>query len=176
MNAGNIPPNRPTAPSKSGRRRFGRAQQDHINDSYRQVAKPREPVYCPQCGAIYDRGRWHWSPRLEGMEPALCPACHRINDRFPAGILTLKGPIVGMHKDEIIRLARHQEEAEKTEHPLNRIMAIEHQEPDRFEISTTDIHLPRRIGDAMRRTYQGEITEHFDEGGYFVRVDWHRDT
>lgn len=176
MNAGNIPSKRSTGPSKSDRRRFGRAQEDHIIDSYRQMAKPHDPAFCPQCGATYDRGRWHWSPRVEGAQPSLCPACHRINDHYPAGILTLKGKPVETHKDEIIRLARHQEEAEKKEHPLNRIMAIEEKAPDSLEISTTDIHLPRRIGDVMRRTYQGEMTENFDEGAYFVRVNWHRDT
>ena len=35
---------------------------------------------------------------------------------------------------------------EKREHPLNRIMAIE-REGDALVVKTTDIHLPRRIGD-----------------------------
>jgi hypothetical protein len=39
-------------------------------------------------------------------------------------------------------------------------------------ISTTDIHLPRRIGEALKRAFHGELDMHFDEAGYFVRVDW----
>jgi hypothetical protein len=74
-----------------------------------------------------------------------------------------------------VRLVRHQEQAEKSEHPLNRIMAIDDKLPDRLEISTTDIHLPCRIGHAVRRAYKGELTEHFDKEGYFVRVNWRHD-
>jgi hypothetical protein len=39
-------------------------------------------------------------------------------------------------------------------------------------ITTTDIHLPRRIGDAVRRAFHGDIETNFEEGGYFVRVNW----
>ena len=38
--------------------------------------------------------------------------------------------------------------------------------------NTTDIHLPRRIGEAVKRAFHGTLDEHFDEGGYFVRVNW----
>lgn len=171
----NIPPDRPSTQSRSGRRRFGRARRDHIIDPYKQTAKLHEPVYSTQCGAVYDHGRWQWSPPPDAAHPSLCPACHRINDRFAAGIVTLTGTLVSAHRDEIVHLVRHQEQAEKSEHPLNRIMDIDDKLPGRLEISTTDIHLPRRIGDAVRRAYKGELTEHFDEGGHFVRVNWHHD-
>ena len=39
-------------------------------------------------------------------------------------------------------------------------------------IQTTDIHLPRRIGEAAERAFHGSLEEQFDERGYFVRVDW----
>lgn len=175
MNPPHIPPEPPSSERRAGRRRFGRAQRDHIIDPYKLVAKLHEPTFCPQCGAVYHQGRWKWMPRPEDAQPSLCQACHRINDHFPAGIITLTGKFVGPHKDEIVRLVRHLEEAEKSEHPLNRIMDIDDKVPDRLEISTTDIHLPRRIADELRRTYKGEHTEHFDEGGYFVRIGWHRD-
>ena len=55
--------------------------------------------------------------------------------------------------------------------PLNRIIDIE-QTGEGLTISTTDIHLPRRIGEALKRALHGELTMHFDETGYFVRVDW----
>lgn len=175
MSPSHIPADPGRARSKSGRRRFGRAQDDHINDPYKAALKPHEPIFCPQCGAVHEDGRWQWSPRPEAAQPSLCQACHRINDRFPAGILTLTGPLVGTHKDEIVHLLRHLEQAEKTDHPLNRIMDIDDKVPDRLEITTTDIHLPRRIAHAMTQAYKGEVTEHFDEGGYFVRVKWHRE-
>jgi hypothetical protein len=68
-------------------------------------------------------------------------------------------------------LARHQEEAEKGEHPLNRIINID-EDADGIVINTTDIHLPRRIGEAVERAFRGSLIEDFDQGGYFVRVKW----
>lgn len=169
-------PSQPLPPeAHGGRRRFGRAQSDHIVDSYKQTGKLPDPAFCTQCGAVYERGRWHWKARPEAAQPLLCPACHRTNDHFPAGIITLTGEMIDTHKDEMIRLIRHQEAAEKSEHPLNRVMAIDDGTPGRLEISTTDIHLPRRIGDALEHAFNGKISEHFDDGGYFVRVNWHRD-
>ena len=169
-------PSDPGAHEHAGdRRHSGRAQQDHILDTYKWVAKAHEPLACPQCGAVYHKGRWQWSERPADAHETLCQACHRINDKYPAGVVSLSGPFVAAHRDEMIRLARHQEEAERPEHPLNRIIDIEEEGPARLVISTTDIHLPRRIGDAVKRAYHGEVAEHFDEGGYFVRIDWHRD-
>ena len=73
--------------------------------------------------------------------------------------------------DEIIRLARHQEDAEKREHPLNGIIGIE-QEDKAIVITTTDIHLPRRIGAAVKRAIHGRLEADFDDAGYFMRVSW----
>lgn len=44
-------------------------------------------------------------------------------------------------------------------------------EPSRAEIRT-DIHLARRIGEALRRAFRSELEMHLDDEGYFVRVDW----
>jgi hypothetical protein len=105
---------------------------------------------------------------------ALCQACHRTNDKCPAGIVTLTGTLAQPHRAELIHLARHQEEAEKPEHPLNRITSIE-EAADRFIINTTDVHLPLRIGQALKQTYKGALKLHYDEGSYFVRGDWSSD-
>lgn len=164
--------NTPRPVARSGRRRAGRAQLDQRQDPYKATGKPHEPSVCPQCGAVYQQGRWHWSARPADAHEALCQACHRINDRFPAGIVTLSGPLVAQHKAEMIRLARHQEEVEKKEHPLNRIIDIE-EEPERIVINTTDIHLPRRIVEALRRAWHGKTDFHYEEDGYFLRVNWH---
>lgn len=60
---------------------------------------------------------------------------------------------------------------ENAGHPLNRIMAIT-DTAEGIEIYTTDIHLPRRLGEAVKRAFHGELTAQFDDAGYFVRVDW----
>src|SRR5271169_4541392 len=158
-----------------GRRTSGRAQRDHILDPYQAQQKLREPTACRQCGAVYHHGRWQWRVTPSGAHEELCPACRRINDRFPAGTVTLHGDIARQRKDEVIGLARNEEAAEKGEHPLNRIVDIAETD-EGLVISTTDIHLPRRIGEALKRALHGQLTTHYDEGGYFVRVDWHPPT
>ena len=157
-------------PSRSGRRTAGRAQRDHFIDPYQAQQKLPEPTACRQCGAVYHRGRWQWGPKPEGdTHEALCPACRRINEHLPAGIVTVRGSMAAGHLDEIIALARHAEAAEKPEHPMNRIIAIEETEED-LVITTTDIHLPRRIGEAVKDACRAKIDIQFDHEGYFVRV------
>ncbi len=41
-------------------------------------------------------------------------------------------------------------------------------------ITTTDLHLPRRIGEAFRRAYDGELTIDHEKKSYLVRVTWTR--
>jgi len=88
-------------------------------------------------------------------------------------VVALRGDFVREHKEEMIQLARHQEEVEKKEHPLNRIISIE-EDTHGVVINTTDIHLPRRIGEAVKRAFHGEIEDNFEKDGYFVRVTWRR--
>jgi NMD protein affecting ribosome stability and mRNA decay len=160
--------------SGTTRRISGRAQQDHILDPYQRQKKLHEGVVCPQCGAAYHQGSWRWMARAEDVAEELCPACRRINDNFPAGVVTLRGDFAREHKEEMIHLARHQEEAEKNEHPLNRIISID-EDAQGVVINTTDIHLPRRIGEAVHRAFHGEIEDIFEKDGYFVRVNWTRE-
>src|SRR5699024_7799126 len=120
---------------------------------------------CPQCGAVYRDARWQWLPTDAAAAEELCAACRRINDRFPAGIVTLHGPFTGQQKEEMLRLARHQEEVEKAEHPMNRIMSVD-EDAESITINTTDIHLPRRIGETIKRAFHGRLDTHFEEDGY----------
>jgi hypothetical protein len=46
--------------------------------------------------------------------------------------------------------------------------------PDHVTITTTDLHLPRRIGEALRRAYDGELTVHQEKQSFLVRVTWSR--
>jgi NMD protein affecting ribosome stability and mRNA decay len=158
---------------RSRRRISGRAQQDHILDPYQSQQKLHDGTFCPQCGAVYHEGRWQWRARGEKAGGELCAACRRINDKFPAGVVMLRGDFAREHQEEMIHLARHQEEAEKKEHPLNRIISIE-EDAQGVVINTTDIHLPRRIGEAVKSAFHGTIEESFEKDGYFVRVSWSR--
>lgn len=145
------------------------------HDPYRTRGKPAEPTVCRQCMAVFQGGRWCWvDGALPGAHWDLCPACHRINDKYPAGELTLAGDFLAAQGREIVRLARNIEALERHEHPLQRIMDVaEH--GDSITITTTDIHLPRRIGHAIEKAYKGELATHYDEAGHFVRITWRRD-
>jgi len=148
--------------------------EEHVHDPYRSSVKLRTPVRCAQCGSTYRNGRWTWDKlRATPSQTLLCPACRRTNDHYPAGELTLSGSFLTEHAAEALRLVRHIEKAECGEHPLHRIMAIESR-PARIVITTTDIHLPRRIGHALENAWGGNLTTHYDEAGYFVRAHWER--
>ena len=160
----------PHASRHEDRRTSGRAQDDHILDPYQRQQKLHEPTVCRRCGAIYRNARWQWGEKPADAHEEPCPACRRIEEELPAGIVTVHGPLTPTRKDEIIGLARHQEQAENREHPLNRIIAIDEKE-DGLSITTTDIHLPRRLGEALKRALHGDLAMHFDQDNYFVRVD-----
>lgn len=155
-------------------KRFGaRVFDDSHHDPYQALGKYREPRHCATCGAVYKTGRWQWTERAATSVPATCPACRRIHDGLPAGRLTLEGPYVAGHEGELLQIARHQAEQERAEHALHRIMNIEPR-PGKLEITTTDVHLPRRIGEALERAHDGALTIRFSEDAYEVAVRWRR--
>ena len=160
-------------PGHRHRRRFGRGQDTGRGDPYEATRKPPEPAVCSQCGAVHHLGRWSWQTPPRDSVATLCAACQRIKDEYPAGKVVLKGAYVQKHRDDLINLARHQGELERSEHPMNRIMNIE-EEGGALVISTTDIHLPHRIGAAVHHAHHGELKTSYDEDGYFSLVEWER--
>lgn len=156
------------------RRRFGRAQGADIDDPYRQSEKSSGLAICPDCRAVYQDGRWQWKNTPAQAEAITCQACRRIRDNYPAGELHLSGAFASAHRTELIALARHHEAEENKDHPLNRIITIG-DEDGTIVITTTDIHLPRRIGRAIRRAYDGKLDIRYDPHAYFVRAKWQRD-
>jgi NMD protein affecting ribosome stability and mRNA decay len=153
--------------------RRDRDVREYEHDTYKIKRKLKEPTACPQCGAVFHRGRWSWAPKPENAHEALCPACQRIEDKYPKGLVTLTGPYLAAREDELIGLIRNAEANEKEEHPLSRIMAIE-KKKDKVVISTTDSHLARRIGSALKDAHQGELDVHYNKAEDFVRVLWSR--
>lgn len=154
-------------------RRLDRQLAEDHKDPYRPKAKLPEPTVCPQCALVYHDGHWQVAARPDGAQESVCPACRRINDRFPAGYVTLESDFVKQHRDELVKLAHTTEQREKDQHPLQRIMEIK-EEGNRIDITTTDIHVARRIGEAIERAYEGKLDINYGPEDYVVRINWTR--
>lgn len=154
--------------------RGDRLIKERIHDPYMARTKLPEPSLCPDCKAVFGSGRWQWMTELptEANEQ-LCPACRRIRDRVPAGFLTLGGSFFKEHREEIVNLIHNKVDSEKRQHPMKRIMAMEDQE-DKLVITFTDIHLPRGVGEAIERAYEGSLDLHYEPEASIVRVTWER--
>ena len=147
--------------------------QELVHDSYKARRKPKEPTVCPDCGVKYHDGRWTWGDAPQKALHERCPACQRIHDHFPAGYVTLSGAFFGAHKQEVLSRVRHCEESEKSDHPLERIMAIEARNGETV-VTTTDTHLARRIGDALYGAFKGELEYRYNKEENLLRVSWTR--
>lgn len=158
---------------KSSYGRKDRLVKERDHDVYRSRTKLPDSTLCPECGAVYMKGRWVWSAPPEGAKQSTCPACRRIAERFPAGLIRMKGVFFASHRDEIINLVQNIEAKEKANHPLERILAIE-ERPDCTLVTTTGIHVARGIGSALSSAYNGELSTQYLAGENCIRVSWVR--
>ncbi|MGI9249284.1 MAG: BCAM0308 family protein [Woeseiaceae bacterium] len=143
------------------------------HDPYHSKRKIKGPAVCPDCGAVYSRGRWTWEAAATDARDHLCPACHRVSDRVPAAFLTIRGEFLQPHKNEIVNLIRNYEARERREHPMKRIMDIDEQ-ADTMMVTFCDAHLARGIGEALHRAYEGEVDYQYTKGDIMLRVTWTR--
>jgi hypothetical protein len=156
----------------SGSARADRLIQERNHNPYKMRHKLAEPTVCPDCNAVFQAGRWHWAKNWPlDAHRETCEACRRTKDHYPAAEVTLKGGAVRLHKAEMLNLARNLEKLEIAEHPLHRIMKIE-ERPNRVVISTTDLHLARRIGQAICHAHKGKVNWQYSKESCFARVNW----
>jgi hypothetical protein len=147
----------------------------HRSDPYRDSAKLQETTSCPDCGASIHEGRWTWEPVAVGAASHRCPACQRLHDRRPAGELTLEGPFLAEHEEEILHLVNHTEAHIRQEHPLERLMAIEKDpEGDRTVVSFTGTHVTHGVAEALLGAFSGVMEATYPEAGSLLRVRWSR--
>ena len=158
--------------SQYGRR--DRLIQEKRHDTYKEQRKLPEPTVCSECRAVYLEGRWAWWEAAVNAHAIVCPACQRIKDNFPAGYLEILGGFYGTHREEITNLIHNLEAQEKSDHPMERVMAIAEEE-DRVLVTTTGIHLARRIGEALNNAYQGELAFNYGDGEKTIRLTWVRE-
>lgn len=157
-----------------------RARQEGLDpglraDPYRDETHWPDPCRCPDCGAVYHQGRWQWAEALR-LEPQRqrCPACRRLHDRQPAAALQLHGPHLDSLWPEIQRLVQHTAEREGAEHPLERIMAIDHppQAPaGERRLTFTGTHLAHGVATALQQAYGGQLQARYPEGDTMLRLD-----
>lgn len=153
--------------------RHDRLLQEERHDAYKLRGKLAEPTACPACGAVFQDGHWQWLPRPEGAAEEQCPACHRIADDFPAGFVHMTGEFLAAHREELTQLIHHEAAAEAEAHPLERLISAT-AEDDGLLVTTTGIHLARRLGEALHRAYKGNLEYHYNEDEMLLRVSWQR--
>ncbi len=144
------------------------------HDTYKQKGKLPQPTVCTECRASLQAGRWSWMAAPPGATSTTCPACQRIADDFPAGHLEIRGTFFKKHQEELHNLIRNTEKVEKDAHPLERIMTLTTAE-DHILLTTTGIHLARRIGEALKHSYQGDLDLTYGDGEQSILLAWRRD-
>lgn len=153
--------------------RLDRLIEESRHDTYRLRGKLPEPTVCPGCGAVFHDGHWQWLTRPDGAHEESCPACHRVADDFPAGYVHLSGAFVAEHEAELLHLLDRVAGEESGERPLERVMA-RRTESGGLLVTTTGIHLARRLGEALHHAYQGVLDFHYNEAEMLLRVYWSR--
>jgi hypothetical protein len=127
---------------------------------------------CDECGVVFHAGRWSWgAPPLGDVGGGLCPACERIRDRYPAGTIRIPGGLDAQH-DELVGLIRNAEQAEKADHPLERLMAVDEQADGGLVVTTTGIHLARAITSKLERRLHREASMRYGEEQNLLFVDF----
>lgn len=150
-----------------------RAYGKRNEDTYQSRGKYPEPSACTGCGAVFKKGRWQWGMAQPDAHKHLCPACQRVHDRVPAGIVTISGEFFAQHQQEILGLVHNIEAKEKSEHPLQRVMNLTHDD-DSITVLLTDFHLTHAIVEALKNAYQGDAEEQYVEKECVMRASWKR--
>lgn len=135
---------------------------------------------CSGCSAIYRNKRWYLGGDAAealraGAHPVVCPACLKIRDRFPGGIVTLKGAYVFAHKQEIMNLVKNEEGRARGFNPLERVMSIRENGYGGIVITTTNEKLAQRLGRAMKKAFSGMVAYAWSHDNKLVRVEWVRE-
>jgi hypothetical protein len=143
----------------------------------RERDKYPDDTLCPECGAVFVKGKWTWAKplRKDDMSSIVCPACQQIKADYAGGVLTLSGSFVKAHREDILNRVRNVENAEKKDHPLQRIMRIV-DNGEEIEIRATSEHLVARMGKALKSDFSGELELSYVEDESFARAHWRRNS
>jgi NMD protein affecting ribosome stability and mRNA decay len=153
---------------------------DNASDPYLFSEVINGMAVCKKCHAIFNNKRWTLDEDLynekigqKGTCKVVCPACRKVKDKFPGGIIRLKGGFLADHKDEILHLIKNEEQRAKGFNPLERIMSI-HDIKSGIEITTTNEKLAQRIGKRLQKAYQGRVYYKWSDDTKLLRAEWER--
>lgn len=146
---------------------------DKSADSARQTGAAgthdEKSLVCRDCGAVHQNDRWSWCIRPVDSAETLCPACLRIQDRAPAGILTIRGIGLSKNRDAVLQLIRSTVNHIGKQHPLKRIMDMECDDTEAV-FTFTDAQMTHQIGEALQQSYEGVIDYHDDSEKTIITV------
>jgi NMD protein affecting ribosome stability and mRNA decay len=149
-------------------------------DPYLADAGIKEPALCQSCQAVYRQKRWQLDPRMAetmARDPAAhwvtCPACLKVAERYPEGILTLRGNYLWNHEEEIRHILVNAAERISMRNPLERVIRIDRSE-DALVIETTDNKLAEQLGRTLQKAHSGELQIDWQGSPVVCRVQWER--
>lgn len=149
-----------------------RMAQPKQHDTYAKEAKAEKARVCDRCGVVFHAGRWYWgAPPLTDVRGGLCPACERIRDHYPAGTIRLPEAFLEQ-RDEVLGMIRIAEEAEKEEHPLERVMDVEDDPEGGMVVTPTGTHLARAIAHKLERRFHRQARIRYPAEQNMIHVDW----
>jgi len=153
---------------------------DSAADPYLMAEVINGTAVCKKCHAIYINKRWTLDEDLyskttgrKNTATVMCAACRKVKDKFPGGIVKLKGAFLAAHKNEILNLIKNEEQRAKGFNPLERIMSI-HNIKSGIEITTTNEKLAQRIGKSLQKAYQGRVYYKWSDDTKLLRAEWER--
>jgi NMD protein affecting ribosome stability and mRNA decay len=157
-------------------KKFGR-----VDDPYLPAGGLAEMAVCTTCKAIYQNKRWFYDEDLyrqnyqkDTTNRVTCPGCQKVQDHYYEGVLTLEGDFLAGHREEIITLLNKEAERVSQKSPLDRVVQMVSEAPNRLVVETTTEKLAQRLGKAVYRAYKGDLDFRWSHMNKFVRVYWSR--
>lgn len=150
-------------------------------DRYLLKTAPSDKAVCKKCGAVYHSKRWSLAKKISALPATVkkvlvtCPACQKIKEKFAEGYVTLHGTFLKAHKDEILNLVRNKEERAMHFNPLDRIIEIKAKK-SLIEITTTTEKLAQRIGQMLKKAFDGEVEYKWSSDVKLARIVWTRES
>jgi hypothetical protein len=155
--------------------RHDRLIQEKTHDPYFMKEKSPGPSVCTKCSVALRDGVFEWrDPGPEDAREMVCPACKRIDDDYAGGQVVLEGAFLKAHEIEAMNIIKNTERSERSRRPLERVISVTAGKGE-IEVKTTYEHLARRIGEAIHRSFKGDLKLLYSEDEKFIRVHWKRD-